>query len=44
MTEAAAKEVVKNPSKWRHFKKFLEIAFGAVLTGVIVAGFNSMVS
>nr|AEK81109.1 Avh288 [Phytophthora sojae] len=44
MTEAAAKEVVKNPSKWRHVKKFFEIAFGAVLTGLIVAGFNSMIS
>ncbi|KAE8997370.1 hypothetical protein PR003_g19175 [Phytophthora rubi] len=44
ITETAAAEVAKNPSKWRYVKKFLELSFGAALTALIVVGFNSMIS
>ncbi|KAG6618430.1 RxLR effector protein [Phytophthora cinnamomi] len=44
LTEAAAKEMVKNPAKSSKFKKFLEITFGAALTALIIVGINSMIS
>ncbi|KAG6618508.1 RxLR effector protein [Phytophthora cinnamomi] len=44
LTEAAAKEMVKNPAKASKFKKFLQITFGAALTALIFVGVNAMAS
>ncbi|OWZ15038.1 RxLR effector protein [Phytophthora megakarya] len=44
VTEGVAKEIAKAPEKASKFKKFLEIAYGAVLTALIVIGFGAMVS
>ncbi|KAG6618834.1 RxLR effector protein [Phytophthora cinnamomi] len=44
LTEAAAKEMVKNPAKASKFKKVLEVTFGAALTALIFVGINAMAS
>ncbi|KAI9981383.1 hypothetical protein PInf_009135 [Phytophthora infestans] len=44
LTEDVAQEVAKNPSKWRHIKKVLEITYGVGLAALIAVGLNSMAS
>ncbi|KAG6949014.1 hypothetical protein JG688_00014821 [Phytophthora aleatoria] len=44
LTENIAQEVVKNPSKWRGFKKALEITYGVGLAALIGWGLISMTS
>ncbi|KAF4039548.1 hypothetical protein GN244_ATG08381 [Phytophthora infestans] len=44
LTEDVAQEVAKNPSKWRHIKKVLEITYGVGLAALIAVGLNAMVS
>ncbi|GMF20250.1 unnamed protein product [Phytophthora lilii] len=44
ITEGAAQEIAKKPSKWRYVGKALKFVFGASIAGLIYLSFDAMIS